>query len=61
MTPVAPPMPAGSPGRRPPIWAYPEGLTVCPSCRVAFAPIGTTVQWCSNVCRERGGTPEPTE
>lgn len=42
-----------SPSRERPVWAYPEGLVVCPGCRVAFWPVRAPQVYCSNACRMR--------
>jgi len=42
-----------SPGRERPVWAYPEGLVVCPGCAVAFAPRRRDQLLCSRACQMR--------
>ncbi len=47
------PKPKRPKGRGEPILAYPEGLTICPVCLIAFHSVRGTATFCSDSCRQR--------
>jgi hypothetical protein len=39
-----------------PILAYPEGLAVCPVCKIGFRAVRVSAIYCSDSCRQRART-----